>query len=42
MRRSRAAEVLVETLLLAYSGGFLAWYVWAKLALTPVGAWNGP
>jgi hypothetical protein len=39
MTRTRAAEILTEALLLAYCGGFLAWYVWAKLALLPVGAW---
>lgn len=28
-------EFLTEALLISFSGGFLAWYVWAKLATLP-------
>jgi hypothetical protein len=35
----RAVELLTEALILAYSAGFLAWYLWAKLSSLPPGTW---
>jgi hypothetical protein len=33
-------EMATEAIVLAGSGLFLAWYVWAKIAVWPWGAWS--
>ncbi len=38
--RSRIVEFLSRGAVLAFSGGFLAWYLWAKLSSLPGGVWS--
>jgi len=38
MSRAYLTEIATEAILLAGSGSFLAWYIWAKIAVWPWGA----
>ncbi len=39
MTMIRIREVAVESMVVAFSVGFLAWYIVAKIAVWPWGAW---
>ncbi len=40
MTRAHLREMATEMIVLAGSGLFLAWYVWAKIMVWPWGAWS--
>ena len=35
MTRTACRELVTEAMLISFSGGFLAWYIWAKIASYP-------
>ncbi|WP_435015551.1 hypothetical protein TA3x_003092 [Tundrisphaera sp. TA3] len=35
LSRAHCRELVTEAFLISFSGGFLAWYVWAKIATYP-------
>ena len=40
MTRARAKELVAETILVGFSGGFLLCYIMAKIAVWPWGAFS--